>query len=452
MGKGNRRTIRRRIIVIAITTVMCAATGSTLLWGLLSLNRAANRLNVLNRRQMRILRYIGRTKHEITLLETSHPASSQNRLEGTIEETGEVLNIFFGTFEGSLEEHPQLARLQEEWQEIKSAVSLAKSTRGDVSESIQGKWAAIDPDLFALEEGIYKVCEDLSETLMLQRRDALWICSLGTGLAFLGFLTSLWTVASIVSDIASDSYDPHNLEEEVRQIIQEEEFQSRMRFLSDDDRSTEGTKEWTLEQINHISERRTHLCFEVAVSADGETVWLWGRRYKWAGYLKSFQRVFFPAFAEATWQALCIMHNNGLQTPVPVAKKRLRAGPFKAGWLVIMEHVGEVSSVQTFLRSDFCLLDKERQNEFIRHLLNFIESLHELGIYGVKPRYLHGKYLLADDTAVELYLFDLDKVLLWESCPKIFDNLLRRKDQKRILSQLKPVLDAQQLERVKGWT
>ena len=205
---------------------------------------------------------------------------------------------------------------------------------------------------------------------------------------------------------------------------------------------------WQLQLTRRFPEQRTHVCFEALASCNEKRIRLWGRRYKWAGYVKSFQRILWPAFAEATRRALCLMHNNGLCCPLPILYKRLRAGPFKAGGIILMEHVGNVVSARDFLRSEFCLLSTKQQDEFLARVTSFIHSLHDLGIYGVKPRYLHGKHMHPSGEKTLIYLFDLDKVLLWTSCPSLIARMLCRKDYCRLLRELEPLLSRARLETV----
>jgi hypothetical protein len=114
-----------------------------------------------------------------------------------------------------------------------------------------------------------------------------------------------------------------------------------------------------------------------------------------------------------------------------------------------MEHVGDVESVKSFFQSEFSLLDPKQQNDFIERVISFIKTLHELGIYGLKPRYLHGKSLYPYNENPEIYLFDLDKVMIWPSCPSFAAKLLRHKDNRRFIRELQSALDVEQLEHLK---
>jgi len=426
-----RRTFRRRIVIVALVATLCGIAALVLVIGLMRLQAVERRNAELQSIHTQVLGYLGDMQREVALLEFQVESASAERLLGLLEECGEALADLRENFARLLAEQPASEQMEDEWSELFSA------------EGRNG-WARYATDLGAFEEHFDAFREGVEERLALARQTALGFCGAGVVATSVALLLCLWLLLTVLSDIASDSYDPDALGEEVEDLATNAQFKTRINLLLSPQDREDTHDDWQLKMTQRFAEQRTHVCFEALASRNGRQVRLWGRRYKWAGYVKSFQRLFFPAFGEATWRALCLMHNNGLGSPMPIVFKRLHAGPFRAGAIILMEHVGDVKSVREFLKSGFCLLSEEKQHAFVQRIVGFLHSLHGLGIYGVKPRYLHAEQMKAPDR-MQLYLFDLDKVLLWTSCPSFIGSILRSKDYRRLLREVEPVLSRARL-------
>lgn len=422
---------------MALSAAFSVAALVLLLVGFVRLRGAHGRASILQDTRCEVLGYVAQMRHEVALLELAVETASVERLQGLAEECSEALQNLKQSFGNELTRQSGFEQMELEWGEL-------------VSAEPQNGWARYATDLSAFGGHFDNVREGLEESLALARQAALAFCGTGVAAAGIAFLLSLWVLLTVLSDVTSESYDPAALEEEVAELAADAQFRTRINLLLPPEERGDAQADWELRTTRRFPEQRTHQCFEAVASRDGKEVKLWGRRYKWAGYAKSFQRVMLPAFAEATWRALCLMHNNALSAPVPVVYKRLRAGPFKAGAIVLMEHVGQVQSVKSFLNAGFCLLDRQEQGAFLQRLVGFLHSLHDLDIYGIKTRYLHGKRLKTPER-MQLYLFDLDKVLLWRGCPGLIAGMFRRKDHRRLLRQLEPVVNHARLSEVREW-
>ncbi|MFO8006843.1 MAG: lipopolysaccharide kinase InaA family protein [Candidatus Brocadiia bacterium] len=424
-------------MLVALGAAFGIAAVLLLVVGLARLRTVQRRDSELQGLHRDLLRYVAEMRQEVTFLELGAGAASAERLEGLVEECSESVEYLETDFGDLLEGQPAYEEMQEEWTELVSAG--------------RNGWARYATDLAAFEGHLENVREGVEENLALARQTAAAFCGAGVIAASMASFLSVWVLLTVLSDIASESYDPGKLEEEVASLAESDQFKSRIKLLADLECPDDTAGDWELRLARRFPEKRTHVCFEATASRNGKQVSLWGKRYKWAGFVKSHQRICFPAFGEATWRALCIMYNNGLDCPAPIVFKRLRAGPFKAGAIILMEHVGEVQSVRNFLSSEFCLLSEDQQVQFLRQATSFLHSLHNLGIYGVKPRYLHGRNMRAPNAETRLYLFDLDKVLLWKSCPSWIAGMLVGKDHRRLIRKLEPMLSNARLETVKAW-
>jgi len=421
-----RRTLRRRIWLVALSGAFSVAGVFLLLVGLARLQAVQRRDSELQGLYRLVLSYTAEMQREVTILNLQGTSASAEHLLGLVEECEEALADMRDASGGLLQEQPAFEQMANEWNEL----SLGERHNG---------WARYATDLEAFEEHLDSVREGLEERLMLARQTAVTFCGAGVVAASIAALLSVWVLLTVLSDIASESYDPKRLGEEVAALATNPHFKTHINLLLPAGEREDTNDDWELRVTRCFPGKRTHVCFEAAASRNGKQINLWGRRYKWAGFVKSRQRIFFPAFSEATWRALCLMHNNGLGSPVPIVFKKLRAGPFKGGAIILMEHVGEVKSVRQFLESGFCLLSRAEQDAFLHRVVALLHSLHRLGIYGIKPRYLHGKRM-EDVHRMQLYLFDLDKVLLGRAWPALIGGMLRSKDYHRLLRQAESVL------------
>ncbi len=431
-----RRTLRRRIVLVALCSAFSVAAVPLLVVGLARLRGVQRRALELQAKHRDVLVYLAKMHKEIMLLEMGAEFASAERLQGLSEEWEEAVEDLRDSFGRLMSRQPAYEEMQEEWAELAPVRHTG--------------WARYGTDLGAFEGHLDSVCEAAEEDLALAHQMAMMFCGVGIAAAGIAFLLSLWVMLTVLSDVASESYAPEKLEKEVEELAESDQFKSRVKLLAGSECTDDAAGDWKLQLTRRFPGKRTHVCFEATASHNGKQIQLWGRRYKWAGYLKSFQRICFPAFGRATWRALCLMHNNGLGSPVPIVFKGLRAGPFKAGSIILMEHVGEVSSVRQFLKSDFCLLSRQEQDTFLQRLVAFLHCLHRLGIYGIKARYLHGKGL-EDPDRMQLYLFDLDKVLIWASCPSLVSGILRGKDHRRLLREVEPALSRARMSRLREW-
>lgn len=440
-------------MLVAAVSVLCAIAVAAFLVGLHRVSEAIDQEHQLYRRQSQFVRSIVSMQREMALLQNPQKAGRPSRIEGDLQEMGELWGDFCDEFKNLSADESLWSDLEEEWEQLSVVRAAVKkhSKNESTDNEVDQIWTQLSGSLEHFEVELNATCDGIRDTLYFRRRTSLWLMFGGTFVVALALFLSFSLFITVVSDIASESFKPENLRQEVKECISGNQFKCRIKMLVPLDKRDACTGEWSLEMKRVMPERRTHVCFECVVRNNDVKIRLWGRRYKWAGYVKSFQRIVLPAFAEATWRALSRMYNNGLSTPAPIARKRIKAGPFKVGQLLLMEHVGEVRSVKEFLKCDFCLLCENEQDNVVKSLIDFIQSLHDLGIYGVKPRYLHGKHLASGEAGRQFYLFDLDKVVIWDSAPSIIDRWLRHKDYKRLMKRVEPLVSQARLERIQKW-
>ncbi len=439
MAMSARRTLRRRIAMIGLCCALCAVAVVMLVLGLGRLKEVQRSDLTLQDLRRRLTGYLHQMDREVTLLtlDIDVDGTSVERLQGWAEEGNEALSDLRDGFGRLLDEQPVYQQMQEEWTELAGA---------DISQG----WQRYRVDLSAFSDHLDSTFDGMEQSLAVSRQTAYAFCMAGAFAVGLCLLLCAWIFMTVLSDVASDSYDPDLLEQEVAALAENAQFKARIRLLLPEGEREDTGHDWQLSLTRRLKDQRTHICFEAMARHSNCEVRLWGRRYKWAGYLKSFQRVFFPAFSQATWRAACLMHNAGMGAPVPVVHKRLRVGPFKAGAIVLIEHVGKVESVREFLRSGFCLLSEAQQDVWLQRVADFLDDLHGLDIYGVKPRYLHGQHL-RDPDRMRLLLCDLDKVLLWANCPGLVARMCRAKDRARLVKDAESVLSPTRVSQLRSW-
>lgn len=213
-------------------------------------------------------------------------------------------------------------------------------------------------------------------------------------------------------------------------------FQAGMRALREATGMPVGAGAWELSLKRCVGARPTHVLIEAVARRNDEEVLLWGRCYTWWGHLKSFERLGFPAYENAYWRALCVLRGRGLPAAVPVVHAKLRGGLLRGGGTILTEHLGRPQAFREFVRSRLSLLPPEAQKDLLLGLLRYVKALHAAGLYRVKMRYIHTRDLDAAANC-SFYVLDLDKVLVWERCPRLIAARLRRTDMQRLARALK---------------
>jgi len=244
----------------------------------------------------------------------------------------------------------------------------------------------------------------------------------------------LFLASVVLADTVSEQIEV-DLESEVRELTQCDEFKARIELLSK--RKPLDGETWELAHFCQTKQRRTHLAFEAIVRRGDEEIKLWGKRYTWSGIVKSFQRLLLPAYHSATWQALCAMHNHGIGGPVPITSGRCgRDNAFRRGWIFMCEHIGETRQlINDFFTAEFVLLPQEERRTLLIKLAEFIRGLHRAGIYRFSPRNFHASNLSGRMENARIYLFDLDK------CIPLNENIHSPLRRRYIKNDLKGIID-----------
>jgi lipopolysaccharide kinase (Kdo/WaaP) family protein len=232
-----------------------------------------------------------------------------------------------------------------------------------------------------------------------------------------------------ITQAHQEASGPIQLEAELDQLARTDVFRSRMRLLVPD---ADKDATWTLALTKILFERRPHVVFEAEARHGEHTVRLWGKRYRLIGMVKSLQHFFLPIYARATWRNLCAMYNAGIDAPVPVVWHPIRRKRVPVGSIILVEHVGEVQQVRTFVRSEIALLSPERRRAFLVRWAQYIRRLHEVHICHFKSRHFYGTHLDGEAES-RLYLFDLDKVRLSRSGSQVIRRLHMRFDIRRLM-------------------
>ncbi len=261
----------------------------------------------------------------------------------------------------------------------------------------------------------------------------------------LDFVFGLIGILLLVSDGLNEVFGFIDLDAELSKIAGSAEFQQRMRKLCPHAASEPAT--WHLGLHKKLNSHRTHDTFEAKAVRGDREILLWGKAYRWAGKIKQLQRIFTPAYAKATWQALLLMSNADMGSPFPVVWTKIKRGHLVIGSVLLAEHVGPLESVKHVLRTDFVLLDYKGRLAFVRGLIEFCNRAHELGLHRFTPRYLHTSGLTPqDDAPPQFYLFDIDKVHISKSASGWWYRYSVRHDQKRLLHFLRYHLTPSELQ------
>jgi len=239
--------------------------------------------------------------------------------------------------------------------------------------------------------------------------------------------------------MASDAIDEllgvPDLDKELKVIQDTEQFKHRIQWLSSRPEGGPQAGDWQLSVGSIVRHTRTHTVFEALAERGGERIRLWGKCYRWAGFVKGLQRLIAPAYGRATWHALLRMHNHGLNPPLPVAAGGVRRGPARVGMIVLAEHIGATQSVKEFIQTRFLDMDEQARAAFLRQMVDFWNATHACGLVSLSPRYLECVVDKAGGPA-RFYLFDLDKVHVGRPGAGLWQRLGSARDNRRLKSWL----------------
>jgi lipopolysaccharide kinase (Kdo/WaaP) family protein len=286
-------------------------------------------------------------------------------------------------------------------------------------------WVVLAVALLIAASGIFQLLG--SAALDGQAQTARRWQSVGFWLTVAALIALVPLLIGVVGEMIENALGPVQLEDELAEVAENIEFQSRMKLLAP--HSADGAP-WSLKLRRVISERQSHLVFEVDAVCGGQSVLLWGKRYRLSGFIKSLQRFFLPSYDAATWHILCAMHTAGLNSPAPLVKERMRRGGVPVGTIILAQHIGAVTQVRNFIRSDFVHMPPERRRELVEGLGDFVARLHSLDIYDFTPRYFWASGL--DGGEIKFYLFDLDKAHLLRSAPRFIKRYYRLRGTRRL--------------------
>lgn len=329
-----------------------------------------------------------------------------------------------------------LQELEARWQEVLQKETLEREDIVLVSEDTR----RLEDTLLAADAASHAVINDQAQ--YSQEVDAVaWGCLLVTvGLGVTG-------VVLVISDLLNEALTPVDVEGELKMAEESPELQYRLQKLLAETPSTdECDSRWSLELTKVMRRHRTHITFE-AVAVRGEhRVKLWGKRYRWAGVIKSFQRVFEPGFGKGSWKIVRRMYNQKLDCPFPVTCRRLKHGPWTVGSILLTEHVGDLTQVKTFLKTQFVFMDDDGRMRFLKRMIAWWNSLHSIGLHSLSPRYLHGKRLGDPERKDPVfYLCDLDKVGMSWGSGGTWHKLCLALDNRRLRRWLKTNLTGREI-------
>lgn len=447
------KPFRRRLWVFGAATLVAIA-GCALAWASVDTHLAAvAEASDAERRAARAR--IGFERARALAESAAGPARFQDEpdrlsaLEESVEETLDAAH--------ELAERTRAAGLDEEaglLEEDLRSVAAALETVAGAAEAVDGARARRLHELAAELETATATSAEAGYALSTLRtaeaersgsatRAGVLLAALGVGLALLGMLL-------VLLEMLNEAFRPSDLEGEVRALSGMQEVGARVerlarkRSLADPDRALD---EWTLALERVVSRRRTHTVFEAVATAKGATLLLLGRRYHWTGQLKGVQRLGFPAFGRSTWLALWAMHGRGLEAPVPIVWRGLRARRLPAGSLLLLEHLGPLTPVRRFVSAELGLLAEPERARFVERLAAFLSELRAAGIRGISPRGIHGRGLASSEP--RFYLCDLDKVHPEGGrLPRPLRRLLERIERRRVRATLGPYLRPEERARL----
>lgn len=430
-------TFRRRVRWAVGAALLCAAALPCLIGGLAYQTSAASMWGALNEMTPAMLACVDRVRDELAALDAGDKAASFSRLDTWVTECDEELR----RVNKKLRHRPESAlareRMNEEWAEVvKRSRMLAAADRssdpGDTAATLDE--LQVDFDFF--EKSYRDTVAAALSTTNYKHRIGSYLLYVGCVAVAAAGLACCVFVASTLLDGDSEYSNPARLSDELKRIAATERFAARINLLRRD-ASGPAPGGWDLSLDKVMYERRTHVCFTAIARAGDEEVLLWGRCYKWAGWVKSIERIVLPTYHKVYWTALWTLHANNIPGPLPVACATIHDGPFRRGNLVLMEHLGALEKLPRFVSGRFSLIEPAAQREVLRRLADLVAMLHAAGIYRIKPRHLHLRKTDDPQARSELFMLDLDKIILWPNCPAFVARVLRRRDQRNILRQLK---------------
>ena len=328
-------------------------------------------------------------------------------------------------------------RLREEateWQDLAAGFLAAASAerRGDLAAATR-----LLDHLDSLEDALEEGMASATAVLLHEHAFALRWLRVGLWCTAAAVAAALLLAAGVASEMLQEALGPVNLEAELAELAETGQFQARMALLSSCGAPAAEATPWDLRLERVISERRTHVVFHAVASRAGEDIPLWGKRYKWTGHLKSLQRLFWPAYATATWEILSTMHSRGMGGPVPIACRVLRIRRLPVGSILLAQRVGPTCNLRAFLANDYPLLAPEQRLALVRELARFVRRLHDAGVYDLSPRYYHGTGIDGPPERMRLYLFDLDKARIALSPPAWLARMRHARDERRLIRLLR---------------
>lgn len=410
----------------------------SLLIGLMQQRASDNMKRALDQTEPDIRINLIRVQHEVGGLISKSPGASASRLNEWIEECGEELAFLTKSLGTILTRELVQEEMVDEWKEIvEGGKRLLQEQESEKLAALLGK---MQVDLHTFEQHSRGLHVAAVGSLAERRQRARLHHYLALAGGILAWLLTTVLLLSMVSDIVCEALEHIDLDEELARVARAPQFMARINLLRPGRPPARQDAQWKLSTVRLVSERRTHISFEAVARCGEDEILLWGKRYKWAGYLKSFQRIFFPAFDNATWQALRVQQANGLPAPVPVVHLGLRKKRFTIGSIILTEYMTDIQPFKTFLNGPFCLMTPDAQQELLKRFIGFFRELHSAGLYSVMLRYVHAKNLGDANGRAEFYLFDLDKTIVWDSCPRRIASILRWRDHWRLFQDLKDYL------------
>lgn len=448
---GSRKKARLSLWYGVVPVLLCAVAAAALTAGLVNLRASRQAQDLLRGTGRDVELILPRIRGETADLAANRPEASMSGLQEWIDECDEEMQRARKQFKHLLADYPERAEMTEQWDKIvarsKRVATIEAGTPGsppeqDSQHSILQKMLV---DLETFEREFSEGCDMVAEVGGHKRRLGLLFIQSALGAVV---LAGLWCAVSLAwgaLEAASPAGEDVDLASELDMFSRRPKFRARIKHLRPAGAPPlPSDARWELKLVRVAGERRTHICFEAVACCGEEQIPVWGRRYKWAGYVKGLQHVLFPAFQNANWRIMCTLRANGLPGPFPLAHVTRREGPLSRGGIVLCEHLGTLEYVKRFFREECCLLPSEGRRELARRLISFLDGLHGAGLYRISTRYLHGRNLSDPTGKSELFLLDLDKVLLWERCPRRVARWLRRADGRRLSRMLSEALTAEE--------
>ncbi|MGD2175530.1 MAG: lipopolysaccharide kinase InaA family protein [Candidatus Brocadiaceae bacterium] len=449
----NRRTdtdyhkvARQRILVYGALAVFSAVATVVVLIGADNQSDAFRRQARLNQQSVVLLSLASRIETDCRVAYADFAEVDPVMLAANLQELAEEINDGSRAFAHSLSRldlGERRGELLEEIAELTAAVAAlppsGDTTAAAIADCAQRANTVRESVLQSRAEAVAAVSDRAEQTALVMHVAAACVVVVvlvaGVGL----FLT--------LFDMLDQTLGPIDVHRELAKLTEEADLHYRILKLAPDADVDPEQGAWDLTLDRVLQDHRTHLTFEALAACGGNRVRLWGKVYKWAGWMKGLQRLFWPAYGRATWRALQRMRHCGLSAPYPLVFSRIRRRGITVGSILLTEHVGEVEPVKVFLRTKFELMDGTARRRFLRGLVQFWAHLHACGIYRVRRRYLHCSAWRAGETeAPAFYLFDLDKVMVARWRLPLLDHVVKKRANRRLLRWLGEELTAEELE------